>query len=542
MKFILVTTLTLTSLITYAETKSPFFPQAFNSLVQVSNFENISTSKTIEDLDGVPTFERTITVHSMSPKIYTEKLLHLVDKRVIFHNTYKVENENKKIIRSFHYDKEDRLKLIYVDYLNNKEQITKRELNSPLNNEDIIIKYNYDQSSDQSDKALGFKVYSQKTNLLLGTYSHQENFDLEKIYAQDPNRETKIQNIQRKDRIKVALVDSGLDQNHIDLAYKLAVNENDPIDGIDNDGNGEIDDYIGLQSIDQVGLPIESIKPKQEHYPMSHGTHVGHIMVKDVDNVALYPFTGEYGEAPFLKRVSNYIANEKIEFVNMSFGIPNWITQMIPKKSYFELQNLIKVNQDTLFFAAAGNDFGKTVQHGKQGNYPAAFNFENIIVIGAINSDDFKEENVTAYEVADYSNIGTINVDIFAPGTKIKAASLGGGLISHTGTSMATPWLLNLAVKIKNQFPELSHSDIKKALLFSAYIPNIDSPLECTSGGMAFPRRAMAFAKELSLGKSDVKEIVKTLYATPGMLLGEEKASEQYFDKLFTIWTKRLLL
>lgn len=542
MKYLLVATLAFTGLKVYAETTSPFLPQIFKSLSQVSNFENISTTKTIEDLDGVPTFERTITVHSKSPQIYTEKLLHLVDKRVIFHNTYKVENESKKIIRSFHYDKEDLLKLIYVDYLNNQEQITKRELNSPLNSEDIIIQYNYDQNSDQTNKALGFKVYNKKTKILLGSYSHQDKFDLEKIYAQDPNREAKIQNIQKKDRIKIALVDSGVDQNHIDLAYKLAVNENDPIDGIDNDGNGEIDDYIGLQSIDQVGLPVESIKPGQEYYPMSHGTHVGHIMVKDVDNVALYPFTGEYGEAPFLKRVSNYIASEKIEFVNMSFGIPNWITQMIPKKSYFELQNLIKNNQDTLFFAAAGNDFGKTVQHGKQGNYPAAFNYDNIIVVGATNSDEFKEDKISTYKVADYSNIGTINVDIFAPGTKIKAASLGGGLISHTGTSMATPWLLNIAVKIKNQFPELSNSDIKKALLFSAYIPNIDSPLESTSGGMAFPRRAMAFAKELSLGKSDIKEIVKTLYSTPGMTLGEEKANEQYFDKLFTIWTRRLLL
>ena len=301
--------------------------------------------------------------------------------------------------------------------------------------------------------------------------------------------------IPQYNHFNVMLIDSGVDHNHPQISSKLFYNDKESSNEFDDDQNGLIDDYMGWSFPKRLTLPVEPINTKKTFLPLSHGTHVAGIMMKEIEAVGLVPYTGDYGEPEFLKLVNARLRRNDISFVNMSFSLPHWSTQDITKATYNELRNIIKDNQKTLFITSSGNDGKRLAKNPKlRFGYPALYNLSNIIVVGALDTNNFDESKAYKYNKANYSNYDNINVDIFAPGTKISAPSLGGGEIIHSGTSMATPWVLNHMAKVKIAYPSITHEQLKYALLFSAYIPDLYSPMKCSSGGMIFPRRFMELA------------------------------------------------
>ena len=295
------------------------------------------------------------------------------------------------------------------------------------------------------------------------------------------------------EKVKIAIIDSGFDHQHEDLIDHISINYDDPIDGVDNDGDGLVDNYLGsfydengdlsfshfasyFDSGDwgrpsniiakTYGIPFETISLNRPGKIDSHGTHVASLALRDLESTSLIPFAGDYGDAKYLKLISQKIKSESIDFVNMSFSFPHYATGDLPRSTLDNLRSLIMNNPDTVFFVAAGND-GKLFD-GTRFNclYPACYSFDNVVTIGATEDSDWRNDNI--YKMAKYSNYGKHYVDLFAPGTKVEGALLGDMKIRYTGTSMASPMALNIAAKLKELFPNKSALEIKDAMELGA--------------------------------------------------------------------------
>jgi subtilisin family serine protease len=289
--------------------------------------------------------------------------------------------------------------------------------------------------------------------------------------------------------VKIAIIDSGFDHQHEDLIDHILVNQEDPIDGVDNDGDGLIDNYLGsfydedgnlefsrfgtrfINGSDwggsqwspvEYGIPFETISVRNSGVIDSHGTHVASLALRDLEDTSLIPFAGDYGDSKYLDKISNKLKNEKVDFVNMSFSFPHFATGDLPRATLMSLEKLIKNNPETVFFVAAGND-GREFTGGRFNClYPACYKHENVVTVGS--TDDSEWRNDEKYKMADFSNYGESFVDVFAPGRKVNGALLGDMSVRYSGTSMASPMALNIASKLKELFPSKSAIEIKDAI------------------------------------------------------------------------------
>lgn len=340
-----------------------------------------------------------------------------------------------------------------------------------------------------------------KDGVVISDFQLYEDFDPEGVWEKSDLSEEEIskrrQNLNQKDKFLVAIIDSGFDYNHIDLAHHWYMNNLDPLDGIDNDGNGWVDDFLGWEREQGVGLPTESSTKIHDSWrPMSHGTHVAHIAVRDLWGVGLIGFAGDYTNLDYLKRISRFLKDHQVKVVNMSLGLPADIRNLMGlRDTKYILQDMVKDNPQTLFIVAAGNsEPGVNIDDRLNFQYPANIKGNNIITVGSTNSSTIDWDIVDDYSLANFSNFGNQYVDILAPGQDVVAASLGGGEIAHSGTSMATPYMVNEVVRLWQKFPEFSAAEIKGFFLKSAYrLPS--APLVKTEGLVNY-QEAINLAKE----------------------------------------------
>jgi cell wall-associated protease len=108
---------------------------------------------------------------------------------------------------------------------------------------------------------------------------------------------------------------------------------------------------------------------------------------------------------------------------------------------------------NTLFVFAAGND---GMNNDDYGTSPANIKADNVITVGATYKNEF---------FAPFSNFGTKMVDIAAPGMLIHSAIPGNEYLQVSGTSQASPYVANVAAKIKAANPKLKPVEIKKILM-----------------------------------------------------------------------------
>jgi hypothetical protein len=358
-------------------------------------------------------------------------------------------------------------------------------------------------------------------------------------------REKSILNDQSRRRM--AVLDSGFDVSHKDLAHKFFLNPKDPIDGIDNDQNGIVDDLLGWKVSDQGDFSNNinesvSVRPKGTRYsPFSHGTHVSTIALDGVNEFALTAFSGNMSDANHLNKISDVLLSEKIEFVNMSFSFGSQKDSMAPPRaSYDALQNMIEVNRDTVFTVAAGNAGQDLDNSGfTQKEYPAFYDFENILTVGALDSSKSEEFRMPYERPADFATYGEVSVDIFSPGQNVSGAAVGGGTVEVSGSSMASPYTLNVMLKIAVEFPSLSPIQIKHVVLYSAYTPDIYNPFPCISGGMLFPRRAFEVGRLVSSKGLTAKNAALEARQNEAFLLAGERVDDDYLNSVKELWSQR---
>ncbi|MBN1641492.1 MAG: peptidase S8 [Anaerolineae bacterium] len=253
----------------------------------------------------------------------------------------------------------------------------------------------------------------------------------------------------RGDGVVIAIVDSGIDLTHPDLAPVLWTNAGEmPDNGLDDDGNGYLDDLHGWDYVEGDALPADE---------KGHGTHVAGIAAAATDNATGIAGMG-WGGALMVVRVLDeegegdvadvadgirYAAENGAHVINLSLG-GNSIPAGTVDAAVAYAQGL-----GVLVVAAAGNS-GWSVPF-----YPAAY--EGVLGVGATDQQDLK---------AWFSNYGSY-VDVAAPGVSL-ISTLPGGYGWLSGTSMAAPMVSGLAALVWGTAPGASWAQVAEAICAGA--------------------------------------------------------------------------
>ena len=207
----------------------------------------------------------------------------------------------------------------------------------------------------------------------------------------------------------IAVIDTGVAYNHPDLAANIWANPGDPTeDGVDNDGNGYIDDTVGWDFVDNDNDPMDS---------NDHGTHVAGTIAGRGNNATgitgvcwnakIMPLrtlngVGVGDSASFIAAV-DYAWRNGAKIMNASLGGGSY--------SQAEYDAISRANAaGVLLVAAAGNE---ATNNDSSPSYPASYNLPNIISVAATDQND---------GLASFSNYGASSVHVAAPGVNILSA------------------------------------------------------------------------------------------------------------------------
>ncbi len=206
--------------------------------------------------------------------------------------------------------------------------------------------------------------------------------------------------------VVLAVIDSGVTYNHPDLAGNIWTN-NDEVtgNGIDDDGNGYVDDIYGWDFIDSDGYPVDL---------NSHGTHVAGTIAAMGNNgvgtagvmwsakIMAIRFLGVsgWGNTANAAEAIMYAADNGARIINASWGEYDYSNTLYNAIDYAR-------TKDVLFVAAAGNENNDNDIHPF---YPASYDLPNIISVAATDHND---------NLASFSNYGKNSVDLGAPGVDI---------------------------------------------------------------------------------------------------------------------------
>lgn len=285
------------------------------------------------------------------------------------------------------------------------------------------------------------------------TYNNFQNQN--NLYFETLRRNYNKSNI--KNKVTIALIDTGVDYNHEDLAGKIWTNKKEiPDDFIDNDNNGYIDDIYGWNFYDNTKNVFSG------NIEDDHGTMTAGIITAN-DNQ--FGITGVAGiadiEIQILKVTSsNKICSTEKIIKAIQYAEENGaqicnINISISEKN-IELQKQIK-NSKMLFIVAAGNNNkigGKNID--KYPVFPASFKFDNLITVANLSIDG---------NLHSTSNYGKDSVDIAAPGDCIYSTTVNNKYAYNTGTSFSAPIVTGVAALLFATKKNLTAPDAKKIII-----------------------------------------------------------------------------
>ena len=284
--------------------------------------------------------------------------------------------------------------------------------------------------------------------------------------------------------VYVGVIDEGIQLNHPDLLGQVWVNPYDPPDGIDNDGNGYVDDINGW---DFDGNNNTIYDGGTKGSADNHGTHVsGTIGGKANNNIGVVgvnwsvtlisgKFLGRRGgtTANAVKAVDYFTDLKTRHGLNIVATNNSWGGGGFSQALYDAISRANVAN--ILFIAAAGNGdrLGRPINIDSKPSYPASYTNPNLISVAAIDVN-----GAMAY----FSNYGATSVDLGAPGVSIISTVAYNNYSSYSGTSMATPHVTGAVALYAARTGETNAATIKAAIL-SGTTPTASLAGKCVTGG-----------------------------------------------------------
>lgn len=364
------------------------------------------------------------------------------------------------------------------------------------------------------------------TTLLLETLNNSQNFTFaelnfpRKIDDYQSSNDPKIgeqwyhpfiktfeawQTSRSSSNVVVGVIDTGLDYNHPEFDGQIFVNSLEDINGngkldsldfngIDDDGNGYIDDVIGYDFTDQPYSPFggdyltEDADPQDDN---NHGTLVSGIIAAKSDNnfggtgiapdckimpIRAFSASG-IGEDDDIARAIIYATDMGVKIINMSFGdiYPSQMMHLAIKYAY---------TNGVIMIASAGNATGDNV------HYPS--NFDETISVSA--SDKDLNDNEFLWPLSSYG----LTVDLCAPGSQIYAPKIFDPNDSedqyfgtYSGTSTSAPMVSAAAAILFSQNPSITPQQFRGIITASSDDIQDDGWDQFTGAGRLNIRKAL---------------------------------------------------
>lgn len=263
------------------------------------------------------------------------------------------------------------------------------------------------------------------------------------------------------DKVVVAVLDSGVDYTHEDLAANMWV-RSASVNKYEDSDMGTINDLHGYNALENNADPMDE---------NGHGTHCAGIIGAEGGNdlgiagvnwqVQIMPLkfmnAGGFGTTKDAVEAINYVIDRKRAGVNVRVISASWGSTQRSRA----LEDVIRkaYEEGILFVAASGN---ASTDNDRSPHYPSSYN--NVVSVAALDRND---------QLASFSNFGVKSVLIAAPGKDILSTWLGNDYEEHSGTSMATPVVAGVAALVVANEPRISVADLHKKLLAS--VDKLDS-------------------------------------------------------------------
>ncbi|MEQ1904421.1 MAG: S8 family serine peptidase [Pirellulaceae bacterium] len=329
--------------------------------------------------------------------------------------------------------------------------------------------------------------------------------------------------------VYVAVLDTGADVNHVDLADNIFKNPFDPVDGIDNDGNGRVDDVNGWDFVDDDNNPNDN---------NGHGSHVsGTIGAKGGNGIGVAGVNWDVNIIPFklgdggisLTAAINsmdYLVDLKqrhglnIVAQNNSWGGGGFSQAL--------LDAIVRsAEADILVICAAGNsnsDLDSTPFYPASYNTTADAGYDAVISVASIEASGNK---------SGFSSYGLTHVDLGAPGSDIWSTTPGDNYESYDGTSMASPMVAGAIALFASVNPDATALEMRTALLdATTATPDLDGRV-VTGGRLDLSKLVISIGPEASIndvsileGNSGTKSLVFTVTLAE---IWPEQVSIDYF-------------
>lgn len=233
----------------------------------------------------------------------------------------------------------------------------------------------------------------------------------------------------------IALLDTGVDFDNIELLNNKFINIREIINGEDDDLNGFIDDVSGWNFIHRIPMQMDN-------YKNSHGTSVAGIICSVVPDSKILSLKVlddgiVFDEVAFINAL-NYAESLGAKVVNCSFVFDRYSDNLY---QYIKKSPMV-------YICAAGSDSSNAIV------YPSGYRLDNVISVGGLNENG---------EISIYSAQNDL-ITIYAPGEKIKVPIIGNKYIETNGTSIAVAFVSSMLNYLLANF-QIEISAIKRLLV-----------------------------------------------------------------------------